>query len=319
MIQLIEHLAAFTPNNESISQQQQQQQHDPLSLGDTSQCDRKHKYLEIRASIINAKLESMDSVAAGEWRDMREEIKKVNEIQSRSLGKKKLNNLIQPDNQPTSAAEDSLARYQDDLDDGDELPGLNNDEISDRDDLAEGVSQETKENVFESLCAKNSAASIKDDIFDDYESSSSSSDDDSNNQKSETKKEAKEDEGEEEELEKVEEKMDTSSPWPESGSNNANVSNPVTPTFNAWVTPAASAATTETGETAASNSSGTSNSGNNDTGGGVNNAGWASFDTADFGPPHLSSSPSQAKMETDDKSHELGNGDNQRSDSSTSS
>ena len=60
--------------------------------------------------------------------------------------------------------------------------------------------------------------------------------------KSETKKEAKEDEveeakeedGEEEELEKVEEKMDTSSPWPESGSNNANVSNPVTPTFNGF-------------------------------------------------------------------------------------
>ena len=27
--------------------------------------------------------------------------------------------------------------HEDDLDDGDELPGLNNDEISDRDDLAE--------------------------------------------------------------------------------------------------------------------------------------------------------------------------------------
>jgi hypothetical protein len=50
-----------------------------------------------------------------------------------------------------------------------------------------------------------------------------------------------------------------------------------------------------------------------------NNAGWASFDTADFGPPSGSSSPSQAKMETDDKSHEIGNGDNQRSDSSKSS
>ena len=87
--------------------------------------------------------------------------------------------------------------HEDDLDDGDELPGLNNDEISDRDDLAEveknkkyflnpfllkGVSQETKENVFESLCAENKASSIKDDIFDDYESSSSSSDDDATTQ-----------------------------------------------------------------------------------------------------------------------------------------
>ena len=46
----------------------------------------------------------------------------------------------------------------------------------------------------------------------------------------------KKDEEEDEELEKVEEKMDTSSPWPESGSssssNVAQTQNPVTPTFN---------------------------------------------------------------------------------------
>ena len=45
----------------------------------------------------------------------------------------------------------------------------------------------------------------------------------------------KEEEEEDEELEKVEEKMDTSSPWPESGSSSSNVAqtqNPVTPTFN---------------------------------------------------------------------------------------
>ena len=45
--------------------------------------------------------------------------------------------------------------------------------------------------------------------------------------------------------------------------------------FLAWVTPS-EVETTNQGET-----------------------GWASFDTADFGPPTGSSSPSQAKMETD--------------------
>ena len=35
--------------------------------------------------------------------------------------------------------------------------------------------------------------------------------------------------------------------------------------------------------------------------------GWASFDTADFGPPAGSSSPSQAKMETDHEKKTQGN------------
>ena len=81
--------------------------------------------------------------------------------------------------------------HENDLDDGDELPGLNNDEIADRDELVEvleistnisffftiqGVSQATSENVFESLCATNNAEAIKEDIFNDFGSSSDSDD-----------------------------------------------------------------------------------------------------------------------------------------------
>jgi len=300
MIQLIEQLAIFQPKSESDSA-------DPLSLGD-SQNDRRTKFIEIRSKIINEKLEKMSETEETKWSSMKQEIRQVNEIQSRSLGKKKLNNLIQNDNQPTSAAEDSLARYQqkisadfmiellheDDLDDGDELPGLNNDEIADRDELSEGVSQATKENVFESLCATNNE-SIKDDIFDEYESSSSS-DEENEKPSDKTKESTTKKEEDEDDLEKIEnEKMDTSSPWPDNQSDNANQT-PITTTFNAWVTPS-EVETTNQGET-----------------------GWASFDTADFGPPTGSSSPSQAKMETDHetKTQESGNGDN-RSDSSKTS
>merc|ERR1712048_1036738 len=125
---------------------------------------------------INEKIEKMTEGSKLSWESMKNELKSVNEVQSRSLGKKKLNNLISNENQPTSASEDALARYQNDLDDGDELPGLNNDEIADRDELVEGVSQATSENVFESLCATNNAEAIKEDIFNDFGSSSDSDD-----------------------------------------------------------------------------------------------------------------------------------------------
>ena len=64
---------------------------DPLSLGD-SQNDRRSKFIEIRSKIINEKLEKMSETEQTKWSSMKQEIRQVNEIQSRSLGKKKLNN-----------------------------------------------------------------------------------------------------------------------------------------------------------------------------------------------------------------------------------
>ena len=93
MIQLIEHLATFNAAAALNSQSEQNAQSDPLSLGDNqSDQKRRNKYIEIRAKIINAKLESMNEEKAQKWAEMRAEIQHVNEIQSRSLGKKKLNN-----------------------------------------------------------------------------------------------------------------------------------------------------------------------------------------------------------------------------------
>merc|ERR1719259_281550 len=159
--------------------------------------------------------------------------------------------------------------HENDLDDGDELPGLNNDEIADRDELVEGVSQATSENVFESLCATNNAEAIKEDIFNDFGSSSDSDDEKPETQaENSEKKESTQKVEEDDDLEKIEEKMDTSSPWPDATGETA----PVTTTFNAWVTPAES-----------------ENANQGDTG-------WASFDQADFGPQSVQAHPVVAML-----------------------
>ena len=106
----------------------------------------------------------------------------------------------------------------------------------------QGVSQATSENVFESLCATNNAEAIKEDIFNDFGSSSDSDDEKpevgknfylfliflkAQTENSE-KKESTEKVEDDDELEKIEEKMDTSSPWPDATGETA----PVTTTFN---------------------------------------------------------------------------------------
>ena len=81
MLQLIENLA---------NSQSKEVGADPLSIDSLN--DRKAKFMEVRSKIINEKIEKMTEGSKLSWENMKNELKNVNEVQSRSLGKKKLNN-----------------------------------------------------------------------------------------------------------------------------------------------------------------------------------------------------------------------------------
>ena len=81
MLQLIENLA---------NSQSKEVGADPLSIDSLN--DRKAKFMEVRSKIINEKIEKMTEGSKLSWENMKNELKSVNEVQSRSLGKKKLNN-----------------------------------------------------------------------------------------------------------------------------------------------------------------------------------------------------------------------------------
>lgn len=81
MLQLIENLA---------NSQSKEVGADPLSIDSLN--DRKAKFMEVRSKIINEKIEKMTEGSKLSWESMKNELKSVNEVQSRSLGKKKLNN-----------------------------------------------------------------------------------------------------------------------------------------------------------------------------------------------------------------------------------
>jgi len=230
------------------------------------------------------------------WTNICEELNQVTEIQGRSLGKKKLANCsITHESQPSSAAEDALARYQqkispdfqcdfggvDDDTEGD-FPSLQNDEILDKDEALDSIGRKSKEDLFNELCAEHE----NDWITEMEEEGTRTSEEPTSEQPTavEASKESKDD--------KNEEKMDTSgspqSPWGE----------PAGDPVLAWSNSSTSSSNAKT---------------DNQTSG----DGWANFDDADFGQPDRSSSPESAKnsekMETDTFStpanNSEGNGD----------
>lgn len=188
---------------------------------------------------------------------------------------------ITHESQPSSAAEDALARYQqkispdfqcdfggvDDDTEGD-FPSLQNDEILDKDESLDSIGRKSKEDLFNELCAEHE----NDWITEMEEEGTRTSEEPTSEQPTavEASKESKDD--------KNEEKMDTSgspqSPWGE----------PAGDPVLAWSNSSTSASNAKT---------------DNQTSG----DGWANFEDADFGQPDRSSSPESGKnsekMETD--------------------
>ena len=79
MLQLVESLADYEENKVD----------EVNIMGDV--VDRRSKHMLIRANLIKEHISAMGEADKNQWSSMKEELLKVNEVQSRSLGKRKLN------------------------------------------------------------------------------------------------------------------------------------------------------------------------------------------------------------------------------------